>query len=253
MNAEPDAYCFFRDIEPQPPQRLTFERDYLLHAVKGALDVAIEDRRWLLPPSFAAWIPAGTPLEVVIKRPVISCSVLCVPGYCPLFPNQPVVFQMSTLAREMVQHCRDWGADESHPAEAEVFFKALLNTCASLIGTSIEVARPSSDDPGLKKAIAYTESHLEHDLEAAAVADAAGMSERTMQRRFANDIGESWSQTLTRMRMIKAVELLGDKDLQIIQIAAACGFASLGAFNRAFKSFAGMTPTGFRKQLLDGS
>ncbi|MEM9440993.1 MAG: AraC family transcriptional regulator [Pseudomonadota bacterium] len=253
MNAEPDADCFFRDIEPQPPLKLAFECDYLLHAVKGALDVIIDDRRWLLPPSFTAWVPATIPLEVVIRRPVISCSILSATGYCTLFPNHPVVFQMSTLAREMVQHCRHWGSDKPHPAEADVFFRALLNTCAGLIGTSIEVARPSSDDPRLMKAIAYTEDHLDEGLEAATVANAASLSERSMQRKFADEIGETWSQTLTRIRMIKTVELLGEKDLPIIQIATACGFASLSAFNRAFKNFAGATPTRFRKQLLIGS
>ena len=52
---------------------------------------------------------------------------------------------------------------------------------------------------------------------------------------------------MTRIRMIHAVELLGEKDLQVIRIATDCGFASLSAFNRAFKEFAGVTPTGFRK------
>ena len=41
MNALPDAYCYFQDIEPQPPLKLKFDRDYLLHAVKGALNVRI--------------------------------------------------------------------------------------------------------------------------------------------------------------------------------------------------------------------
>lgn len=249
MNALPDVYCFFQDIEPQPPLTLKFDRDYLLHAVKGALDVRIRGKRWLLPPSFAAWVPANTEIAAEIKRPVTSCSILCVSGFCGRFPSHPVAFQMSTLTREMVQHCRNWGADAKQPEEASVFFKALLNSCADLVGNSIDVARPSSEDPGLKKAIAFTEDHLGEALEASEVAKAAGLSERTMQRRFADELGESWRQALTHIRMIRAVELLGEKDLQVIHIATDCGFTSLSAFNRAFKEFTGVTPTSFRKSI----
>ncbi|WP_298971820.1 AraC family transcriptional regulator [uncultured Roseobacter sp.] len=243
------AYCYFQDIEPRPPLDAVFERDYLLYTVRGALRLNVDAASWLLPPSFAAWIPAGTAFRVDLERPVTSCSVLTRPGFCRTFPSATSVFQMSALARHMIQHCSDWGPDNSHPEEAEGFFEALLNVCAGLVPRSVDVKRPYASDPGLRRAIGITEDRLADGLTAGDVARGANLSERTMQRRFAEDVGLSWSQVLTRVRMIRAVELLSDDSLSVIEIGAACGFNSLSAFNKAFRAFAQMTPSEYRKSL----
>lgn len=246
---EPDAYCFFQDIAPRDPLVARFDRDYLLHAVTGALKVDVEGRRWVLPPSFAAWVPAGTEMTVTLDRPVTSCSILVRPGMDHGMPNTPEAFQMTRMTRDMAWHCRDWGKNAAHTSQAAVFFAALLSTCATLIQSSINVARPSSDDPGLKRAIAYTEAHFEADLTAAQVAAAVGLSARTMQRRFSQDVGMSWGQALVQIRMIHALELLALPKTPIIHIAMACGYRSVSAFNRTFKSYSGLTPTAFRDRL----
>ncbi|MGR3511711.1 MAG: helix-turn-helix domain-containing protein [Paracoccaceae bacterium] len=249
MTASIDAYCYFQDIAPRAPMALRFERDYLLHAVQGGFDVQVGAQRWLLPPSFAAWLPAGTAFQVRIDRPVTCCSVLTQPGFANEMPSDPVAFQMSPLTRHMVHHCRPWGESDSHPAQARPFFKVLLATCADLVGQSIDVTRPHSADPMVAQALRFTEAHLADTLQTGDVARAAGFSERSMQRRFAEELGASWSETLTRIRMIRAVELLSESDEKVLSIAMACGYSSLSAFNRAFRAFAGQTPSAFRRSL----
>lgn len=246
---QPDAYCYFQDIAPQAPIAMTFDRDYLLHSVKGAVNLQVGQRRWLLPPSFAAWIPADTAFSVHLKGPVTCCSILTKAGFAPQMPSQPAAFQMSVLTREMVQHCRHWGPEVPHPAEAPVFFSALLATCARLVGASLDVAQPVSSDPATAKALAETETRLATQTDARTIADAAGMSERTMQRKFAQEFGESWSHIQTRLRMIRAVELLSEPSAKVIWIAGECGYQSLSAFNRSFRKFSGTTPSAFRRRL----
>lgn len=56
---------------------------------------------------------------------------------------------------------------------------------------------------------------------------------------------------LTRLRMIRALELVSGTRMQILQIANECGFKSLSAFNRAFRRFTGLTPTAFRSELMN--
>ncbi|MGX9355578.1 helix-turn-helix domain-containing protein [Roseobacteraceae bacterium S113] len=248
-NTSHDAYCFFRQIEPRQPLVARFDYDYLLHAVEGALDVEINGRRWILPRSFAAWVPAETEIKVVLDRPVTSCSILSRPGFVLAFPDHPVVFQMSRMTREMAHHCRDWGKDAGHPPDAPVFFQALLTTCAGLVGASVDVARPSSDDPQVAKVIGYLEGAFNEVLTADAVAAACGLSVRTLQRKCASELGESWRHTLVRIRMIHAVDCLTTDTRPIIQIAGECGYSSVSAFNQSFKAFAGMTPTEFRRRV----
>jgi len=246
---DPRAYCFFQDLAPRPPLDAAFERDYLLYAVQGALRVSVGQERWVLPPSFAAWVPAGTPIVVTINTPVTTCSVLTAPGFCAELPDRPTVFQMSSMARQMIQYCRGWGKDADQPTQAEPFFLALLNVCAVLMKDSVNVNRPTATDPAVQRAIDITEAGLATAITAGDVARQANMSERSLQRRFRDDVGMNWSEALTQLRMIRAVELLAIGDLSVIQISGDVGFNSLSAFNRAFRKFAECTPTEFRKAL----
>ncbi len=247
----PAAYCFFQDLKPRPPLEAVFDRDYLLYAVSGALRVNVGDDSWHLPPSFAAWVPANTPIRVDINKPVTTCSVLTSPGFCGRLPRAPTVFQMSAMTRHMIRYCSDWGQNIQHPPEAEAFFLTLLDVCAGLVTKSIDVKRPTATDIALQRAIDLTEARLAETIKAGDVARSVNLSERNMQRRFREDVGMTWSETLTQLRMIHAVHLLGEGDLSIIQIAGNCGYSSLSAFNRAFRTFAGGTPTDFRKALRE--
>ncbi|MCK0140887.1 helix-turn-helix transcriptional regulator [Aliiroseovarius sp. F20344] len=235
---------------PRPTLDAAFERDYLLYALSGALRVSVAGNCWLLPPSFAAWVPANTLLRINIEKPVTTCSVLTTPGFCTRFPTTPVVFQMSPMARQMIQYCKDWGADTPLTPQAEQFFQTLLNVCSDLVAKSIDVRRPTSTDPTLRQAIDITEAHLADAITAGQVARKINMSERSMQRRFHKDVGMTWSETLTQLRMIHAAALLAEDRSSIIQIAGDVGFSSLSAFNRAFRKFAATTPTEFRNALL---
>lgn len=247
--AAPRVHCHFQDLAPRPLWRAVFRQDYLLYAISGALTVEVAHRSWLLAPSFAAWIPGGTPFTVTIPKPATSCSVLAEPGFCRRLPSRPAVFQMSPLTRHMVRHCREWGADVAHPPEAETFFLALLETCAGLVDGAIDVARPRASDPALQAAIAVLEAHLAEEIPLAQVARLAHLSQRTLQRRFAREVGFTVSEALTRLRMIRAVALLAEDDQSILAIAGDCGYASLSAFNRAFVNFAGVPPATFRARL----
>ncbi|MEP5730149.1 MAG: helix-turn-helix transcriptional regulator [Sulfitobacter sp.] len=248
---QPIAYCFFQDIEPRPPLDAVFERDYLLYAVTGALNVTVDGQSWLLPPSFAAWVPARTPFVADISKPVTSCSVLVQKEFCAKLPRHPTVFQMSDLARMMINHCRGWGQHDVHPPEAETFFLALLNLCATLVDVSVDVLRPTAKDPIVARSLLFLEDRLDETLTTSAIASAANTSERTLQRRFEDHLGATLMQTVTRLRMIRAIEFLTTPQMPIIQIAGACGYTSLSAFNRAFLQFAKVTPSEFRKR-LDG-
>ena len=49
--------------------------------------------------------------------------------------------------------------------------------------------------------------------------------------------------------MIRATALLAETELSIVEIVYTVGFESVSAFMSAFRSFAGLTPSQYRKQL----
>ncbi len=249
----PPAYCFYQVFEPRPTAAIAFEKDYLLYAIKGSIRLGVSGRQWTLPPSYAAWIPANTTIEVAVTHPMTCCSVLFDPGFVDGMPDDTVVFTMTPMARDMIYFSRRWGPDtDDFDSYAESYFRAIGFVCVELASSPSDVWQPAGHTEAVSRALAYTESHLAQPLSLADVANAAGASERTLLRRFGEEVGLTWQQTLRRLRMVRAVELLSNTDDAVIQVSYGVGYASLSAFTKAFRDFTGLTPTQFRARHRSG-
>lgn len=247
MAADLPAYCFHQVFEPSPAAKFSFERDYLLYAIKGAIRIGVADRQWTLPPSYAAWIPANTEIEATITHPMTCCSLLFRPGFVSGMPKETLVFTMTPMARDMIYFSRRWGPDnEEFDTYAETYFRAIAMVCVELASSPSEVWHPRATSKSVRAALAFTEAHLEDNVAFSDVAAAAGTSERTLLRRFGEEVGLTWQQSLRRLRMIRSVELLSNGDDAVIQVAFQVGYASLSAFTKAFRDFTGHTPSEFR-------
>ncbi|WLT40472.1 AraC family transcriptional regulator (plasmid) [Synechocystis sp. B12] len=78
-------------------------------------------------------------------------------------------------------------------------------------------------------------------------ANLSQMSVRTLQRRLSED-KITYSELVTRLRYQKAIQLLGDRQIKIIDIAVELGYQDPAHFTRAFKQWTGVTPQHFRHQ-----
>src|SRR5208337_3036484 len=77
-------------------------------------------------------------------------------------------------------------------------------------------------------------------------------SRRHLNRLFHQYFGYSVASLRMEMRLLKAMSLLRDPDLKIIDAAEQCGFNHLGLFNACFKKRFGSTPGQWRKQSSNG-
>ena len=77
------------------------------------------------------------------------------------------------------------------------------------------------------------------------VAEMAGVSTRTLQRRLKMS-GTSYSKILQEARFELARVRLGDPGLKVIDVAMMTGYESPQHFTRAFRKFTGVTPSQYR-------
>ena len=77
-------------------------------------------------------------------------------------------------------------------------------------------------------------------------ADAAGISDRHLQRLFSTELAMTPREFAQRVRMRRAETLLRETRLPIGSIAVACGYGGASDFNRAFRAQFGRTPTEHR-------
>lgn len=226
----------------------TFPQHYLLYASRGMFQLEVAGSRWFLPPQKAALIASHTEIRVGMSDAVACRSVLFDPS--SLLNVAPCrVFSMTPLAREMVHHTMKWGPDHDDPA-APIFFQALAQVVGELAQSPDLFWLPTSQTPGLAKAIDHTLAQLGRPLSQGEVASVAGLSERTMARRFLTEANMTWKEFLHRARMIRAMELLADSTRGVTEVVYATGFESPGSFTRAFSRFVGEPPSVYRRRFL---
>jgi len=244
------AYCVYRDFPPEADKTVQFDRHYLLYAAKGTMRLEAEGRTWTLPPARAALIAARAPITLSIAATITCCSALFAPQHYDM-PTAPLrVLDMSPLARELILACRSFGPEAAAlDADARQLFDTLYMLATRAAAAPNDLWMPIGKSEAVRKAQTMTEASMADVPSFAQIADAVSMTERTLGRRFQEEIGMPWRDFLRRLRMIRAVEGLSDPARQVTQVAHDVGYQSSSAFNAAFLDFTGQTPTTFRSSL----
>ncbi len=123
-----------------------------------------------------------------------------------------------------------------------------------LVPPSGVIARDSTDffavdDETVALAMRYIEQHTGNNIDVDRVAEAAGVSRRTLERRFRISSGRSIAKEIRRLRILKAKRLLAETDLLIKQIARETGFRSAIRLHEVFVREEQMTPTAYRQRI----
>jgi AraC-like DNA-binding protein len=247
---EPAAFAVVSGFDPEPLTTHIFSRHYLLYATDGLMALEAGGRCWTLPPARAAWIAANQSVNVRIARRITSCSVLFSPDTYPAPANPLRVFDMTPLLREVMLELRPFGPDCTDlPPYARQLFDTAAVLAERLSATPSQAWMPSVRSEVLRRALALTKDNLTEIQCFADIAAAAGVTPRTLARRFADELGMTWRQAQRRLRMVHAIEQLSDHAATITEVAFATGYNSLSAFNAAFREFTGQTPSDYRASI----
>ncbi len=102
-------------------------------------------------------------------------------------------------------------------------------------------------DPALSKALAAIHRSPEREWRVTDLARKAAMSRARFAKRFADRVGVPPIDYLTEWRLMKARTLLATTQLDMNDIAAACGYRSVPSFSRRFKIRFSEGPGSYRR------
>ncbi|QIS09695.1 GlxA family transcriptional regulator [Nocardia arthritidis] len=106
---------------------------------------------------------------------------------------------------------------------------------------------PPQGATALQPVLTWIEEHLENPLTLADIANHAGLSIRTLQRRFRTQLGTTALQWLLSARIHRAQQLLETTDLPIERIADESGFGSVVTLRHHFTRTVGTAPRNYRR------
>jgi AraC family transcriptional regulator len=99
----------------------------------------------------------------------------------------------------------------------------------------------------VQRGVDFIETRLDEDVELAAVARAAGLSQWHFQRIFKALTGETLKAYIRSRRLASSLDRLLTTKLRVLDIAILAGFESQEAFARAFKAAFGISPLQYRE------
>ncbi|MEE2917186.1 MAG: AraC family transcriptional regulator [Pseudomonadota bacterium] len=136
--------------------------------------------------------------------------------------------------------------------ESAAYVDTLLTALRAhtLRGASPEtgMAIPNADTSSYRIHLIMNEilAHPERGHTLEALAQQAGLTPSHFCRVFRKSTGTTPHQYVMKARLDRAQEVVGGSDLSIAAIADGGGFASQSQFTRAFRQYAGQTPSGWR-------
>ena len=126
--------------------------------------------------------------------------------------------------------------------DARTCFFELAHMCCELIYKE----RHGKYRDEIRKIIEYIESHYMEDITLKWAADYVFISETYLSHIFKKEIGKSFVQYLTEIRMKKAADMLIHTNLSVHEISLKVGYYNINYFGRLFKKYTGTSPKQFR-------
>lgn len=155
------------------------------------------------------------------------------------------------LDAELPAPLRDAG-DNAHLMEAVATYEGTLALARSLLEAFIEARdRKQGVRYGqeLRRAKEYIREHYgDNALSLNTVAAEVGFSPNHFSTVFSQQMGQTFVEYLTRLRVEESKRLLRETDTRLADIAYAIGYSEPHYFSYIFKKYAGMSPSTYRKQ-----
>jgi len=218
-------------------------RGHLVYAASGVLSVHTERGTSVVPANRVAWTPAGF-THYHRAHSHTDMRILFLPAsLAGLVLDQPAVFTVSGLAREALLALT--GQDNRDRAALARLRRVLVDELREAREQPLQLPEPRDDRLQALARVLYQDPAGNAAL--AELGQAIGASARTLSRLLHDELGMTFYQWRTQLRIYHALVLLADGH-DATHVAHACGWANPSSFIAAFTSLVGTTPGRYRSQ-----
>jgi len=219
-------------------------RGHLVYAARGVLSVHTERGTSIVPANRVAWTPAGfTHYHRAHGHTDMRIEFLPA-SLARLVPGHPAVFLASDLAREILLTLT---GPRNYDRVARDYDRSARARLRRVLVDELHEAReqplqlPEPHDDRLQAIARMLYKNPEDNTSLAELGQTIGASARTLSRLLHNELGMTFYEWRTQLRIYHALVLLADGH-DTTHVAHACGWANPSSFIAAFTNIIGKTP-----------
>lgn len=208
---------------------------------RGLLTMGTDAGAWIIPADHAIWLPPHQPHYGWTHGAVEGWGCYVAEAACAGLPDRPCTIRTSGLLREAVIRAAEWQGADLDAAQTHIAM-VILNELRAAPVRPFGLAMPR--DPRL---VRIARALLDDPADRRGVEDWArwaGLSERTLGRRFVAETGFTYTAWRQRARLMRALELLAE-GRAVTTVALDLGYDSVSAFIALFKRVLGVTPSAY--------
>lgn len=247
-------------IHQKIPGKRTETHDHLEHELfiplQGEIKIRLESRELICGPGRMIYLPPKLAHSFESSSAGQGERVFTIINdkywkqfKAPVFP--PQVIAANQLIKELVFYLL------LHPKtkNASSILSVLIQTCAETLelngNIEFDIAHleGKTQDDRLKKALFQIEEQFKNNLSMGEVAKRSGLSVRSLNRLFLEELGMTPKQVLTHCRITEATRLLQSKKSTVTDIALEVGYSSLSQFITTYSKITGKLPSDIRRKI----
>lgn len=213
----------------------------IVYAGRGVLSVGTDAGSWVAPATRALWIPAGTVHEHRAHGSTDLHMIGLAVRHNPLGLDRPAVISVSPLLRELII---SYSKESDMPVtERRRLLAVMLDQLRHSAQEPIHL--PAANDPRLAAVCAILRENPADNRTLRRLGAVIGASDRTLARLCRAELGMTFPQWRTQLRLHHALCLLAE-GASVSAVAQQCGWSSSSAFIDVFRRSFGHTPGAHR-------
>ena len=224
------------------------EKFQTIYTLSGTLHIKIGSNTYFVPERHLAWIPSRTKHKISSnsRQVALICFYIDLPVEGDQDPKALFyIWGIRPLIGENLKFIASHAPCircSTHP-DLYRYASSFFNLMPQINPKETFLLRPLiiPNDPRLAPVLNYINRHLSDRLDMELLASRFHLSTRNLSRLF-NTSKIRFSSLVNHWRILRAIELMSDRDKTIQEIAYEVGFNTPNNFNRVFKQITGTSP-----------
>ncbi|WP_344582678.1 helix-turn-helix transcriptional regulator [Streptomyces lunalinharesii] len=211
----------------------------IVYAGRGVLAVTTSAGAWVAPGTRAIWVPAGV-VHAHQAHGELELHLVGLPATGnPLGLDAPTVLAVGPLLRELIIAYTHTHTPDDDSPERTRLRAVLLDQLRASSREPLHLPLPTT--PLLRAVCEILLADPADSRTLAQLGRQVGTSDRTLSRLFRSDLGMTFPQWRTQLRLQCALVLLTERE-PVTAVAHRCGWSSASAFIDVFRRTFGYTP-----------